>query len=218
MITLSFPKLEKFLSSTSDELKTYERGVIVNSQHAIVVGRNCVVVCNLYDYFTIKQKVKDKDQQEKMNEILSWMDGKIFPESYWKELTKGYVIELDNNGPTEEIVLSDHETKKKLMYKDYNYAFDKLISVFKKESNKKEPVPTAKIAFDIDTIASIKTNCDCKKDTMILNLQGTDARFYHFSFESNAHIFGLLVADQEKCQDKVVDNVDNLFTFFSSLF
>lgn len=214
MITLKFPGLEKFVTSKSEDLKTYEKGVIVSSQHAIVVGQHSIIICNLYDYFVNKEKIKDQKQVEKMNKILSWMDGKIFPESYWKDLTKGYAIEIEMN----DIILSDHETKKKLIYQDCDFAFQQLLNVFKKEEKKKDSIATERIAFDINTIEAIKKNCNVKNDSMILSLKGTESRFYHFSFKSNAHIFGLLSAFQEDCQEAIVNSEENMFSFFNSLF
>jgi len=99
MVTLQFPKIEKLLLPTSiDQNLNYKKGVLVLNKSAIIITSNLIAVCDLEDLF-----LSDEDdivKIEKINSILDYMNGKVFPASYWSELTKKQLVGLDEESDT----------------------------------------------------------------------------------------------------------------------
>jgi ribosome-binding ATPase YchF (GTP1/OBG family) len=96
MVQLQFPGIHKLLPATSlDNNLSYKKGVIILNKSAVVITTRTIAVCNLEDLFLSSEK--DEEVQKKVYEILNYMEGKVFPISYWEELTKKSLIEYNQD-------------------------------------------------------------------------------------------------------------------------
>lgn len=96
MITLQFPAIHKILPSeafSSDVV--HRKGVLVLNNCAIVITPKIMAVIDLEALFVGNSTDEVLIQETK--EILDYMNQKVFPASYWEELTKKQFVFYDND-------------------------------------------------------------------------------------------------------------------------
>lgn len=188
MITLQFPNLHKALVKSKDlQDNDPRKGIIVISQNAIVFTDAFCLVVNLYDYFNIDCNITDDEDLEELEKILFFMDGKMFVEDYWKELTKGANMKVENGA----LSIENPKYEKDLHHRDFDVnlyqPLDTLTKVNSREdglvTNISVPFVALKKIFDVLP--------DFKTDDIVFTF-ATMNEPVKFTFKNRKHFFGYI--------------------------
>ena len=98
MVTLKFPKINKALRKDLKDTPIYSayRGVIILDSKAIVYRENYCLVVDLMDHFTIDCGINQEEDLKELEGIMMYMNGKVFSNEFWEELTKGAGMKMSN--------------------------------------------------------------------------------------------------------------------------
>ncbi len=210
-VTLAFPKLNNALMKNTKEMRDDDprRGILVLNNQAIVLNRDFCLVVDLYDYFTLDCEVNDEMELVELKKILYYMNGKIFGQEFWGELTGGANMRM-NNGL---LFIETPKYSKDLHYKDMPIqmlpALDKLQKLI---SQPEQLVGSVAIPFGaLHTIYSTLAK-DFKVDDIIFELTSQDQPV-KFTFRERKWFYGFLMpnynAAQEGFRFETLDNFIN---------
>jgi len=189
MIRLEFPPLEKCLAKNTKEMEADDpkRGVMVMKGHAMVVRENFIVVFNLKDYFVHKFNINTDDSLKTLDNILNFMDGKMFYVPYWKELVKGGIMEVRN-----QVLEMDGALRKDLFYEeamfDATSVFELLENVVMKDAHTASRTVVALDGF-LQMMNDLKSFVG--SDSLVLEAVGVNTMM-RYTFDNNPWIFGLV--------------------------
>ena len=191
MITVKFPALNKALQKDVKDLKDDDprRGIIVLNNNAIILRDTFCLVCNLYEYFTLEAGVEDSEELEELERILYFMDGKVFSNEFWGELTKGANVEMKEGN----LHVENPKYSKDLHYKHLEYdLLEPLEKLNKINIQKEELVPTIAIPFGALNIIYSCLSTDFKNDVIIFEFKSQDAPV-KFTFRARKHFYGYIM-------------------------
>lgn len=190
MIVLQFPKINKALMTNTKDLPEDDprHGIIVMDNRAIVLSNTFILVCNLYDYFTIEAGIEEPDEIEELERILFYMDRKVFGKDFWVELTKGSGMKIKEGA----LYLENPKYSKDLYEKDLKLDFLEPLNILSNLNN--QGVGT------VDSVAvpfgALKSIYDClpsdfKTDFLVFEFTGQDMPV-PFTFRKRKHFYGCL--------------------------
>ena len=199
MVTLKFPSLNKALIKNQKELKENDprKGIIVLENNAIVLRNDFCFVINLYDYFTLECDIQDEEEVEELNRILFYMNGKIFSDEFWNELTKGSNTKMHNGN----IYIENPKYSKDLYYKEIKADFlEPLLSLQSANEQEENLVSSIGLPFSV-----LKTIYDCmssdfKTDILLLEFTSQD-RAVKFTFRARKHCYGYICPNYNATQE-----------------
>lgn len=192
MISIKFPPLQKLVVKDTAELLETDpkRGVVVLSEHAIVVTEQSVVFFNLKTYFMKVNAIEDERIMSQLSEILDFMDGHMFSVPFWEELTKGAVITVDDN-----VLKLDGAIRKDLIYKPKMFSSEDIVGIL--ENNiQRETTSVPRSSFFLlpffNMLSVLKSFV--KNDSIAMEYVGINTMI-RFTFNDNPWIFGLISSD-----------------------
>lgn len=199
MITLKFPAINKALQKDLKDLNDDDarRGIIVLNNNAIVLRDGFCLVCDLKDYFTIECGIEDDYELKELDKIMFFMDGNVFSNEFWNELTKGSNMEIKNGS----LFVENPKYSKDLHQKSIDIDFIEPLSKLTNLSNQKEDfVSSIAIHF-----GSLKTIYDClpsefKNDHIIFQFTGQDMPVA-FTFRNRKHFYGYVKPNYDAAQE-----------------
>lgn len=199
MITVKFPALNKALTKDLKDLPENDprRGIIVLNNNAIVLRNNFCFVCNLYDYFTIESGIEDDHELEELQKIMFYMDGKIFGNEYWNELTKGANMKIEND----LLFIENPKYSKDLYYKEVPINLLEPLICLQDISNQNENLlSVVSVPFGVlNTIYSCLSS-EFKNDHIIFEFSGQD-RAVKFTFRNRKHFYGYIMPHYDSAQE-----------------
>ncbi|MBV1929175.1 MAG: hypothetical protein KUG81_06640 [Gammaproteobacteria bacterium] len=199
MITLKFPSLDKALLKNLKDAKEDDprKGIIVINGNAIVLRDDFCFVINLYDYFTIEFEIEEEDEIEELKRILFYMNGKVFNAEFWKELTKGCSMKM-NQG---ELYVSTPKYAKDLHHNPLPVDLLEPLNGLQEAYNYEENLVSA-IAVPFQSLFLIY-EClkgDFKFDNIIFQFSSQD-RPVKFTFRNRKHCFGYIHPHYDAVQE-----------------
>ena len=107
--------MQKLVSKDTAELEPDDpkKGVVVLSDHAIVVTSKSILFFNLKDYFIKSNDIDDQETLETLGTIMDFMHGHMFSPAFWEELTKGAIVSVED-----ETLQLDGAVRKDLIYSE----------------------------------------------------------------------------------------------------
>ncbi len=201
MITVKFPNIHKSLAKNTKDFSENDprKGVIVIGNNAIVYQMNFILIINLFDFFQIEQGIVSEEDIRSLKKILFYMNGKVFPLNYWKELTVGANISIVDG------VLSVETPKysKDLHYKPLDINFSIIINKLKRTESLKE-FNVGSIAIPFQPLNLIYSCLDLKNDHIIFSFSG-ESDLIKFTFKNKDYCYGCINPNTEAV------SVPNLF-------
>ena len=199
MVTLKFPSLNKALIKNQKDLKENDprKGIIVLDGNAIVLRNDFCFVVNLYDYFTLECGIEDDDEITELNRILFFMNGKVFNNEFWNELTKGSNTKMNQGS----LYIENPKYSKDLHHKEIIVdMLEPLISLRKAISRDEAPVPSIGLPFlTLKTIYDCMSN-DFKTDILLMEFSAQDQPV-KFTFRARKHCFGFINPHYDSTQE-----------------
>ena len=199
MITIKFPALDKALLKDLKDLPDNDprRGIIVLNNNAIVLRDNFCLVCDLYEYFTIEKGIDDPNELEELDRILFFMDSKIFGVEFWKELTKGANMKM-NNGT---LYVDTPKYSKNLHYKEVDVNFLEPLSKIREVSYQESSmVDSISVPFGALNLIYSCLSADFKMDKIIFEFNSQD-KPVKFTFKDRKHFYGFIYPDYDAIQE-----------------
>jgi len=192
MISLKFPSLEKLLVKNIAELDDDDAkaGVCIACGHAIVVMEKSMLFFDLADYFVVTGGITDNNIIKELNQVLDFMEGKMFSAMFWKELTSTNQVSISEEGLSLDGVI-----RKDLYYREkiFDQTEIKMVcnSIVKSEKYLKE-INSIYLEPLFSLMSGIKPLV--KDDTIILRTVGENTQI-QFTFNENPWIYGVLSID-----------------------
>ena len=199
MITLKFPALHNALLKKTQDLNDDDprKGIIVIGEHAIVVNDNFLLVCNLKDYFQIEEGIEDELEVKELDKILFNMDGKMFSAEFWKELTSGSNMQIEQGS----IFIQNLKYSKNLHHKEVSVnliePLSQLRGIRKQSVNMLSCVALPFGALN-NVFSVLKT--EFKLDNIIFEFTGQDMPV-KFTFRNRKHFYGCIMPHYDAAQE-----------------
>jgi hypothetical protein len=215
MITVSFPALNNALTKDVKDLPENDprRGIIVLNNNAIVLQNNFCIVCDLYEYFTIESGVEDPEELEELDKILFWMDGKIFSSEFWKEITKGANMKMNEGN----LYVENPKYSKDLHHKEI--PIDLLEPLKKLQDISKQPEDLiSAIAIPFGSLQKIYSclASEFKNDIIIFEFNRQDS-LVKFTFRKRKHFYGYIKPHYDSVQEGFrFESLNNFITAIGS--
>jgi len=213
MIHLQFPPIHKFLEkdTSSYEDNDPRKGVMVIEDHAVVMNKRSVVCFNLHDFFTLKEKKQTQEQIQHLNDILKFMNNKLFSSAFWDELTKGNVISIDSKNADGKMHL-EGAVKKDLIHDYKKFDLSPLLQILQKNITKQN-IAVDNTSFYVNPISDLLSHFKkyVKGDTITLEHIGINTTI-RFTFQDNPWIYGLIDSDN------ALNNKNFKFEHFSTFY
>jgi hypothetical protein len=213
MITVKFPALNKALTKNVKDLPEDDprRGVIVLNNNAIVLRNSFCIVCDLYEYFTLEAGLEDDHEVEELDRILFFMDGKIFSNEFWAELTKGSNVKINEGN----IFIENPKYAKDLHYKEIPFNLLEPLQKIEKIALQGENMLSA-VALPFASL-NIIYSClapEFKQDVIIFEFD-TQETPVKFTFRKRKHFYGYIMPHYDSIQEGF--RFDILDEFYSSV-
>lgn len=199
MINLKFPKLHNALIKDQKELDDNDarKGVIIIDRHAIVLNAKFCMVVDLYGYFTIDCGKTDRDELKELNDILFYMNGKVFNAEYWAELVKGANMEMHEG----KLFIETPKYAKDLHYKDVEISYyEPLQRLLAASEGSNGMVPAISIPFSAIEFIYNTLKTEFKQDHLILEFQSTD-KPVRFTTKDRKFVFGFIMPHYESLEE-----------------
>lgn len=184
--------MQKLVSKDTAELEPDDpkKGVVVLSDHAIVVTSKSILFFNLKDYFIKSNDIDDQETLETLGTIMDFMHGHMFSPAFWEELTKGAIVSVED-----ETLQLDGAVRKDLIYSEKMFDPTEIKTILEHNVDG-EPKAVSRSAFFINPLYDILKvmNSFVKNDSIALEYIGVNTMI-RFTFEGNPWMFGLISSD-----------------------
>jgi hypothetical protein len=209
MINLTFPKLNKALLKDTKDYPDGDprKGIAVINQHAIIFRNDFCLVVDLYEYFTLDCDIDNRDELEDLESILFLMEGKLFNDKYWNELTAGANMEVRNG----MLYIETPKYAKELHHKEVDVSFyeplKNLIALDKMKDNlvSSIAIPFQSLKLIYDTLTAL-----FKSDYIVLDFIAQN-KPVKFTFKNRKHFFGYIMPEYDAAVESF--KYDNLESF-----
>ena len=200
MVTLKFPALHNALQKSMHDVDPLDvkSGVYIYSNRAYILQDDFLLICNLYDYFTIEGGVETDEQLKGLNSVLSYLNGKVINKALWIELTKESVMKVDNGrlslhseGYVKDYKIFPSTVKATGMFNRVKTVIDKVPTAIQSLS-----LPMASFNFIYSTLKKTFNS-----EHIIFEFCG-QANAVKFTFRKRKHIYGYIIPHYDSANEE----------------